>query len=145
MRKNLFSAIITIAVILILIFVMTATADETHPLCVDEWGEWSEWELDDDFYEFRERTCDICDRPDTDYRLWDGALILKGDVNGDGVIDSLDALEILKYEVGLPSVLLTIGWELNMARADVNGDGVIDSLDALEILKYEVGLPSVLD
>ncbi|MDR2532019.1 MAG: dockerin type I repeat-containing protein [Oscillospiraceae bacterium] len=64
-----------------------------------------------------------------------------GDVNNDGFVDSSDALEILKYEIGLPNVIE--GNPRAMAAADVNGDGSIDSSDALEILKYEIGLPSV--
>ena len=56
----------------------------------------------------------------------------KGDVNGDGRIDSYDALLILKSCVGLETI--------NDLRGDVNNDGRIDSYDALLILKYCVGL-----
>ncbi len=56
-----------------------------------------------------------------------------GDVNGDTVIDPLDALWVLFQaaniaEVPFPNV------------ADVNGDGVIDPLDAALILQYAAGL-----
>jgi hypothetical protein len=53
---------------------------------------------------------------------------IPGDVNGDGVVDIQDALEILKYLAGLESV---VDFE-----ADIN--------DALEILKYLAGLPNIL-
>ena len=56
----------------------------------------------------------------------------KGDVNGDGKIDSADALLTLKSSVGLASVSST--------TADVNNDGKVDSSDALLILKYSVGI-----
>lgn len=55
-----------------------------------------------------------------------------GDANGDGVINSLDAAVVLKYDAGL-----TADRPLN---ADVNEDGVINSLDAAMLLKYDAGL-----
>ncbi|MDR2533127.1 MAG: dockerin type I repeat-containing protein [Oscillospiraceae bacterium] len=66
-----------------------------------------------------------------------------GDVNGDGFIDSSDALEILKYEIGLPNVIE--GNPRALAAADIFGNGVVDSRVALEILKFEIGLSSVFD
>ncbi|MDR2532645.1 MAG: dockerin type I repeat-containing protein [Oscillospiraceae bacterium] len=66
-----------------------------------------------------------------------------GDVNGDGFIDSADALEILKYEIGLPNVIE--GNPRALAAADIFGNGVVDSRVALEIMKFEIGLPSVFD
>ena len=54
-----------------------------------------------------------------------------GKVNGDARIDSLDALEVLKFVAELREFT-----ETERAAADVNGDGKIDSLDALDILKY---------
>lgn len=59
--------------------------------------------------------------------------ILLGDVNGDGIVSLLDALEILRYVVGAPNVIA--GNPLALAAADVNGDGVINTADALETLK----------
>ena len=61
-----------------------------------------------------------------------------GDVNGDGVVNTADALEILRFAVGLPSVI--IGDERAMVAADVNGDGRIDTEDALIVLRIAVGL-----
>lgn len=61
--------------------------------------------------------------------------MLKGDVNGDGVINSLDAVQILKYDV-----FLTSFDPLQAQLADVNGDGIVSSLDAALVLRYDVGL-----
>lgn len=59
--------------------------------------------------------------------------LLKGDVNGDGVVDSTDARIALQAAVG--KVTLT---EKQAAAADMNGDGVVDSTDAREILQKAV-------
>lgn len=56
-----------------------------------------------------------------------------GDVNGDGVVNALDASDILKYVVGL-------GTLTNESAGDFNADGKIDALDASAILKSVVGL-----
>lgn len=60
-----------------------------------------------------------------------------GDVNGDGQVNSLDALVALSVVVGIP-VDTTI---MTPALADVDGDGAITSRDALIMLSYAVGLP----
>ena len=65
------------------------------------------------------------------------AELQKGDVNGDGAINSLDAAWVLKKEVGQISFNLEESF-----RAEVNDDGWIDSLDATWILKYDAGLLS---
>lgn len=57
-----------------------------------------------------------------------------GDVNGDGNVNSNDALMILKYSVGLEA------GDFLTNRADMNGDGQINSSDALTVLKTSVGL-----
>ncbi len=56
----------------------------------------------------------------------------KGDVNGDGEIDNIDAALVLKYDAGLLDGDSTVG--------DVNGDGTVDNIDAALILKYDAGL-----
>lgn len=58
-----------------------------------------------------------------------------GDLNGDGNINSSDALFILQYAVG--SVELS---ESALAVADVTNDGRVNSTDALKILQYAVGI-----
>lgn len=60
-----------------------------------------------------------------------------GDVNSDGTINTLDALAILKYVVGLETL------DQNQFKsADLDFDGKITSADALCILKYVVGIIS---
>ena len=58
----------------------------------------------------------------------------KGDVNMDGLINSADALQVLRYDVGKAKLN-----ELQKLAADVSGDGLINSADALLILRYDVG------
>jgi hypothetical protein len=65
-----------------------------------------------------------------------GALGLLGDVNGDGLVNSTDALIILSCDVGIDT-----SWFCPMNCGDVNGDGKVNSDDALIILSYEVGIP----
>ena len=56
-----------------------------------------------------------------------------GDVNGDGKVNSTDAVLILRYAAQL-------GVDIDMAAADVNGDGKINSTDAVLILRYAAQL-----
>lgn len=57
---------------------------------------------------------------------------LAGDVNKDGTVNAMDALDVLMYSTGKEKLI-------NSLRSDVNGDGAINSSDALEILKISVG------
>ena len=59
----------------------------------------------------------------------------KGDVNGDGQINIVDALLTARYAVGLPVS------NFNTDAADVNCDGDINIVDALFIARKAVGLP----
>jgi hypothetical protein len=63
--------------------------------------------------------------------------LLMGDVNGDGVINMVDALAVLRYAAGASAEAAGI---TNMAAADVNGDGQVTSADALLILMMAMGL-----
>ena len=56
-------------------------------------------------------------------------------MNGDGEVDSADALLTLRASVGLEELDDT-----QNILGDVNGDGAVDSADALEVLRYSVGL-----
>lgn len=58
---------------------------------------------------------------------------LTGDVNNDKVLDTVDVMEVMRYDLG-------IGELDNPAAADVNGDGVIDMTDALIILRHVLGI-----
>ena len=61
--------------------------------------------------------------------------ICRGDANGDGETDSLDATLVLKYDAGM------IDFTAEQKEAlDVNGDGDADSADASLIFKYDAGL-----
>ncbi len=57
----------------------------------------------------------------------------KGDINGDDLVNSSDALAVLRYSVGLDK-------EINEKAADMDADGNINSSDALAILKVSVGI-----
>ncbi len=57
-----------------------------------------------------------------------------GDVNKDGVVNSVDAAIILQYVAGLISNLN------HPDNADANQDGVVNAVDAALILQYEAGL-----
>jgi hypothetical protein len=56
-----------------------------------------------------------------------------GDVNGDRVINALDALRILWYQTGMLPFI-------DRREADVNRDGVVDALDALFVLWIDSNL-----
>lgn len=58
-----------------------------------------------------------------------------GDVNADGVINSVDALRVLQHSV---NVIQLQGRAAK--RADVNKDEKINPVDALDILRYSVGM-----
>ncbi len=60
-----------------------------------------------------------------------GALL--GDANQDGVIESADALVILRYALGIMDLSPEI-----VAVCDVNGDGSVDSTDALIVLRAAI-------
>ncbi len=58
-----------------------------------------------------------------------------GDVNGDAVINNIDAMLVLQHSVGLID-----DTKINVSVADVNGDKTINNIDAMLILQYSVGL-----
>ena len=58
-----------------------------------------------------------------------------GDVNGDGYIDSADAMLCLRYSVGLEELS-----EEQEKAADVNHDRFVDAGDAIKILRYDAKL-----
>jgi len=63
---------------------------------------------------------------------------IKGDVDGDGVIDLADAVLIINYYVGKPVSKFV------EKAADVDGDGEVDVADAVRIVNYVVGKISAL-
>lgn len=73
-------------------------------------------------------------------KVYVGGGCTKGDVNGDGKINSFDALLVLRNSVQMN--------ELDTAEksaADINSDGKINSLDALIILQITTETRSVWD
>lgn len=58
-----------------------------------------------------------------------------GDVNGDGVVNSLDAALVLRYDAGVISLA-----ESQLAAGDYDDNGVVNSIDAAFILKYDAGV-----
>lgn len=62
-----------------------------------------------------------------------GAVSYYGDVDGDGNINSSDALSILRYAVGIEK-------EIDEKTADITKDGEINSSDALAVLQTAVGM-----
>ena len=67
------------------------------------------------------------------------ALMNIGDVDGDGLITTKDALMIIQANNG--DLLLT---DDQFKRADLNNDGVLSSVEALRILQYINGNVSTL-
>ena len=55
--------------------------------------------------------------------------IIKGDVNGDGVVDTQDAIKVVQHYLGKNPT------DFNIQAADVNNDGLVDTQDAIQIIK----------
>jgi len=64
--------------------------------------------------------------------------VVLGDTNGDGKVNSTDALDILKHSAGLSELT-----DINLKAADINGNGKVNSSVALEILKHSAGLGKI--
>ena len=68
----------------------------------------------------------------------------QGDANCNGIVDVLDALLIIRYDVEILGDSATCPLDplvnINAALADVNGDGLANSIDALLIARCEAGL-----
>ena len=60
---------------------------------------------------------------------------IPGDANGDGVVDTEDALIILRAAMGIEGDA-----EALLENCDVNEDGVIDTVDALLVLRMAMGI-----
>lgn len=71
------------------------------------------------------------------YAVGGQAAVLRGDVNGDGKIDALDALLIQQALVSSLASSVQV-----YPRGDANCNGVIDAADALLVLRLAVGLPT---
>lgn len=84
------------------------------------------------------------DKIGTGYKLKDTksgkeyTLVVLGDTNGDGIVNSGDALEILKQSVNI----INKTGEYSKAM-DANKDGTINSADSLLVLRSSVGLSEI--
>ena len=63
------------------------------------------------------------------------AILLNGDVNGDGVVDMHDAMYLAKHVLGITGFEVII-----VEAADVNDDKVIDIADSMYLAKYVLGI-----
>lgn len=63
---------------------------------------------------------------------------MKGDVNGDGIINPIDAALVLQFSAGMLPALPSF------ERGDVNQDGTVNAIDAALILQFAAGLLSTL-
>ncbi|NIR95740.1 MAG: PQQ-binding-like beta-propeller repeat protein, partial [Gammaproteobacteria bacterium] len=63
-----------------------------------------------------------------------------GDVNGDDLVNSTDALILLSFDAGLP-IAPGILQRINIGFGDVTEDDVTNSTDALAILSYDAQIP----
>ena len=61
-------------------------------------------------------------------------LTLAGDADCNGAVDSVDALQVLRFVAGL-------GTPDCLAAADVDCSGAVNSVDSLKILRFVAGLP----
>ncbi len=67
------------------------------------------------------------------------ASVRKGDVDGNGIVETADAVMLERYDALL--IELT---EEQLQRADYNGDGVVDIIDAVYIMKNKaIELPPI--
>jgi len=66
-----------------------------------------------------------------------GVAILKGDINGDGMVDLADAVLALKVMAGINATIRPI---YPASGTDVNGDGKVGQHELLYILQYVSGL-----
>ena len=65
---------------------------------------------------------------------------IAGDVDGDGVVDSIDAFLLLQLHAGI----IGIGQPYS-EKADVNNDQSVNAIDAARILQFHAGLIQTLD
>ncbi|TYQ14546.1 UNVERIFIED_CONTAM: dockerin type I repeat protein [Acetivibrio alkalicellulosi] len=57
--------------------------------------------------------------------------IIYGDLNGDGIVNSIDAVLMRRYILGIATNI-----DINTENADINGDGKINSIDYVLLKRY---------
>ena len=104
--------------------------------CPHEWndGEVVEAPTEDD-EGVKRYTCSLCDETKDESIPKKSTTI--GDANGDGEVDFVDAILVLKHDAGISELNEEI-----LQSVDTNGDGRVDFADAILILKYDAGLIS---
>ncbi|MBQ3849435.1 MAG: dockerin type I repeat-containing protein, partial [Clostridia bacterium] len=60
---------------------------------------------------------------------------LPGDVNGDGVVNSMDIIIIMRYALGINNLNAS-----QLIAADYNGDGQVNASDALMMMRISLGI-----
>ena len=65
--------------------------------------------------------------------------IVPGDVNGDGVVDGLDVVRLMKYLAEEIDPATEKVFEIHENNADVTGDGKVDEKDLVRLVKYFAG------
>ncbi len=65
---------------------------------------------------------------------FDNTELAKGDMNGDGKVDIIDAMIIMQYTVGTTNLA-----DYQIEAADIDGDGKVNVVDAYLIARYTVG------
>ncbi len=63
----------------------------------------------------------------------------KGDANGDGKVNNMDASSVLKYDAGIGTFT-----DAQFALLDINGDGAVNNIDSARILQFDAGVIDVL-
>lgn len=59
--------------------------------------------------------------------------VMPGDADGNGRVNANDALAILRYSLGIDTVI-------DLAASDVDGDGIVNANDALMVLRAALGI-----
>lgn len=65
-------------------------------------------------------------------------IIIYGDVSGDGKVNTLDAIKLNKFSIGLASLK-----GVYKEAADASGDGKVNTLDSIIVNKFSIGLAKI--
>ena len=105
-----------------------------HSYCSDNWSySWDTGTVPDGTHTITARVINASCNTST-VSITVNVMLQLGDVNGDGDINIIDALQVARYAASLnPS-------PFNASVADVTGDGNINIVDALQIARYDAGL-----
>ncbi|HOP99322.1 MAG TPA: dockerin type I domain-containing protein [Acetivibrio clariflavus] len=80
---------------------------------------------------------ELAGTPNTQPTPTPGSGVKKGDINGDGEVNSIDYALLKRYLVGMDSTLPTPN---GYAAADINGDGDINSIDYANLKLILLGM-----